>query len=231
MELITVIFRTLFFYFFVSLSYRLMGKREVGQLGIIDLIVSILIAELVAISIENSSDSLLLTIVPIAMLVLIEVVLAFLSLKSRKIRNILQGKPSIIICDGKINYHEMVKQRYTIDDLLINLRQNQIKSIEDVEYAFLESNGKLSVFKYDDTTNKKVYPLPIILDGELQNKTINKANLSSKKIYNLLFEYKLNIENIFYAFYKNDKLFVIEKNSQNTFLDNKNLKKRLQKCK
>lgn len=230
MELITVIFRTLFFYFFVSLSYRLMGKREVGQLGIIDLIVSILIAELVAISIENSSDSLLLTIVPIAMLVLIEVVLAFLSLKSRKIRNILQGKPSIIICDGKINYHEMVKQRYTIDDLLINLRQNQIKSIEDVEYAFLESNGKLSVFKYDDTTNKKVYPLPIILDGELQNKTINKANLSSKKIYNLLLEYKLNIENIFYAFYKNDKLFVIEKNSQNTFLDNKNLKKRLQKC-
>ena len=143
MELFTVIFRTIFFYFFVTLSYRIMGKREVGQLGIIDLIVSILIAELVAISIENTSDSIFLTIAPIMLLVIVELILGYLSVKSRSFRNVMQGKPTMIICEGKINYHQMIKQRYTIDDLLLMLRQNQIKSIEDVEYAFLEPNGKL----------------------------------------------------------------------------------------
>ena len=108
MDMFHVIFRTVFFYFFVLLCYRLMGKREVGQLGVIDLIVSILIAELIAISIENIKDSIFLTIVPIIILVILEIFLAFISIKSRKIRTFLDGKPSLIICNGKINYNEMV---------------------------------------------------------------------------------------------------------------------------
>ena len=78
MELFTVLFRTIFFYFFVLLAYRIMGKREIGQLGVIDLIVSILIAELVAISIEETESPIYLTIVPIAMLVILEIVFAFI---------------------------------------------------------------------------------------------------------------------------------------------------------
>ena len=113
-----------------------MGKREVGQLGIVDLIVSILIAELVAISIENIEDSMILTIAPITLLVLIEVSLAYLSTKSRKFRQIFTSKPSIIINHGEINYKEMIKQRYSLDDLLLSLRQSSIKSIDEVEYAF-----------------------------------------------------------------------------------------------
>ena len=81
MELFTVLFRTIFFYFFVLLAYRIMGKREIGQLGVIDLIVSILIAELVAISIEETESPIYLTIVPIAMLVILEIVFAFISIK------------------------------------------------------------------------------------------------------------------------------------------------------
>ena len=149
MQLFKIVFRTIFFYFFVTVSYRIMGKREVGQLGIIDLIVSILIAELVAISIENINSSIIMTIIPILMLVVIELLFAYISLKSRKFRNIFQGKTSVIICNGRINYHEMVKQRYSLDDLLLTMRQNGISSLDEVEYAFLESNGKLSLFKYD----------------------------------------------------------------------------------
>ena len=84
MVLFKVVIRTLFFYFFITISYRLMGKREVGQLGVIDLIVSILIAELVAISIENHSDPMYLTIIPISILVLLEIVLAYISIKCRQ---------------------------------------------------------------------------------------------------------------------------------------------------
>ena len=221
MQLFITIYRTLFFYFFVTFSYRVMGKREVGQLGIIDLIVSILIAELVAISIENTNYSILLTMVPIILLVILEILLGFISIKSSKFRNIIQGKPTMIVCDGKINYHQMLKQRYTIDDLLLNMRQYQIKSIEDVEYAFLESNGKLSIFKYEDNLKKGVFPLPIIIDGKIEDKWISKLPYSKKEIYHIFLNNNVDLKNVFYAFYKDKKIFIVNKNKKDTFLSNK----------
>ena len=211
MELLTTVIRTIFFYFFITISYRIMGKREVGQLGIVDLIVSILIAELVAISIENIDKSLFLTIIPISVLVLIEVALAYLSLKSRTFRNIFDGKPSIIINKGIINYKEMVKQRYSLDDLLLSLRINQIKSLDEVEYAFLEVNGKLSIFKYNIFKTNSDYPVPIIVDGVIQDETLKNINKSKLWVKFYLQKQDLKLEDIFYGFYKNKKIYLIKK--------------------
>ena len=211
MELFTIIFRTGFFYFFIVLAYRIMGKREIGQLGIIDLIVSILIAELVAISIENIKDSIFFTIVPIALLVGLELFLAFISVKSRTFRNAFGGKPSLIICNGKINFKEMVKQRYSMDDLLLELRQKEIKSIENVEYAFLEPNGKLSVFKYNLLKTKTNYPMPLIVDGEIQEKVLKYIHKNKSWLLNSLNKKQLKIEDIFYCFYKGYKLYIIKR--------------------
>ena len=97
MDLFFVVVRTIFFYLFVIIILRLMGKREIGQLSIQDLVVSLLIAELVAISIENYKDSMLLTIFPILILLFFELLTGFLSLKFNKFRNIMDGKPSLII--------------------------------------------------------------------------------------------------------------------------------------
>ena len=215
MELLTTVLRTLFFYFFVTFAYRIMGKREVGQLGIVDLIVSILIAELVAISIENIDKSIMLTIAPISLLVVIEVALAYLSTKSRWFRQVFTSKPSVIINHGVINYKEMIKQRYSLDDLLVSLRQASIKSIEDVEYAFLESNGKLSVFKYNLFKTDSAYPAPIIVDGVIQENTLK--NIRKNKIWIKLYLRKqnINLEDIFYAFYKNGKIYTILKSNVN----------------
>ena len=210
-DLFSVMFRTIFFYFFVLLSYRIMGKREVGQLGVIDLVVAILIAELVAISIENIEDSIFLTIIPIIIVVILEVVLAYISMKSRKIRVFFDGKPSLIICNGKINYHEMVRQRFSLDDLLISLRQQEIKNIEDVEYAFLEPNGKLSIFKYNIFKIKSPYPMPLILDGNIQKKALNFINKNTKWLENILYKKGLTINDIFYCFYKKKKIYIIQK--------------------
>ena len=215
MELLTTVLRTLFFYFFVTFAYRIMGKREVGQLGIVDLIVSILIAELVAISIENVDKSIMLTIAPISLLVVIEVALAYLSTKSRWFRQVFTSKPSVIINHGVINYKEMIKQRYSLDDLLVSLRQASIKSIEDVEYAFLESNGKLSIFKYNLFKTDSAYPAPIIVDGVIQENTLK--NIRKNKIWIKLYLIKqnINLEDIFYAFYKNGKIYTILKSNVN----------------
>ena len=212
MELLTVVSRTIFFYIFILIIYRLMGKREIGQLSIQDLVVSILIAEMVAISIENTKDTLWLTIIPIIVLVVLEIVAAFASLKFNRFRNLIEGKPVLIINKGVINFKEMVRQRYTLDDLLLELRSNNIKNLQDVEYAVLENNGKLNVFKYNFLKIKSENPFPLILDGIVQRSTLKYINKSEVWLKELLKSEKCDISEIFYAFYKNNKAYLIKKN-------------------
>lgn len=187
-----------------------MGKREIGQLGIIDVIVSIMIAELCAISIENIEDPIYYTIIPISILVTFEIAFAYISVKSRTFRTFFSGKASLIINKGVINYKEMIKQRYTLDDLLLSLRQQSIKSIEEVEYAFLENNGKLSVFKYNLLKTDGKYPLPIIVDGIVQKETLKNIRKSHLWLHLYLKKQELKPEEVFYAFYKNKKVYIIK---------------------
>ncbi len=212
MDLFIVIIRTMFFYFFIIIIFRIMGKREMGQLSTTDIVVSILIAEMCAISIENYNESILFSIIPIIILLFFELLSSFLSLKFNRVRYIIDGKPSLIINKGKINYREMLKQRYTLDDLMMELRNNNIDNLKDVEYAVLENNGKLNIFKYKSFINKSHIPFPLILDGVIQNDTLVYINKNEDWLYDYLNDNNLNIDDIFYGFYKNNRIYVILKN-------------------
>lgn len=212
MDLLLIFIRTVFFYFFIFIVYRIMGKREVGQLGIIDLIVSILIAELVMISIEDYNNNLLRSVVPILTLLLLQVTLAYLSLRKPKFRIFLDGNPSIMIQNGKINYKEMMKQKYNLDDLLVQLREKGYRSIEEIEYAILENSGTLSVFPYPKDKKKTPLPLPIILDSHIQEDTLKLLHKDKEWVYRLLEKKKIRIEDVFYAFYKDNNIFIIKDN-------------------
>ncbi|UZJ80453.1 DUF421 domain-containing protein [Fictibacillus sp. KU28468] len=187
MEYYTIILRTIFVYFILIGVFRLMGKREIGKLSVLDFVVSIMIAELAVISIEDPKVPMLKHLVGIFVLFLIQIFLAFLSLKSKKVREIVDGKPSIIIENGQINESEMKKQRYNFDDLLTQLRENNIKNVADVEFGILESTGKLSVItrevECDRKTNSEVSPLPlvfpVILDGKIQEDHLKKLDKTS----------------------------------------------------
>ena len=106
----------------------------------------------------------------------------------------------------------MVDQRYTLDDLLLQLREKDIRSIDEVDYAILEINGKLSVFKKDDQKDKKVYPMPIILDGEVQYDNLYSINKTKKWLLNILLEKNISAEDVFYAFSKGNDLYIIKQN-------------------
>lgn len=214
MDYLIVLFRTLFFYVMIIIIYRCMGKREVGQLGIVDLIVSILIAELVAISIDNRDESIFLSIFPILLLTIIQIGISYFSLKNSKMRNVFDGNPSVIINKGKVNFKEMVKQRYNLDDLLIQLREKHIRSIEEVEYAVLETSGKLSVFKKDSKVYGQ-YPLPVILNGTIDYDTLKQIKKDKKWLNNILIKEKVELSNIFYGFYKENKLYIIKTDEMN----------------
>ena len=210
MAYFVVLGKTLFFYFLIMVIYRIMGKREVGELSIMDLIVSIFIAELAAISIDNYKQNIFLSVVPIIALVIVQLVVSSISLKSSKVRSILDGDPSMIIERGKVNFKEMLKQRYNLDDLLVQLRNRGIKSIEEVDYAILETSGKLSVFKKDDDKNR-VYPLPIIIDGKVQKDVLYQIGKDMTWLMDALRRENYQLDDVFYGFYQKKKLFLIRK--------------------
>ena len=188
-----------------------MGKREVGQLEVIDLIVSILIAELVAISIENYNESIIYTIIPILFLCGIQLLFSYISLKNPFFRSIIDGKPSVLIDHGKIKFKALKKNRYNLDELLISLREKNIKSIEDVEYAILENNGNLSIFKYGFFKFNHAFPMPLIIDGVINKYTLKEIKKSEKWLFDSLCRKKIKLNDVFYAFYKKGKFYIIKK--------------------
>jgi len=207
MKYFIILYRSVFFYFLITILYRIMGKREIGELSIMDFIVSLFIAELVAISIENYKQSILMSLIPVLSLAIIQIVLSYISIKNKKIRDILDGNPSVIIENGKVNFKEMKKQRYNIEDLLMQLRDNSIKSISEIDYAVLETNGKLSIFKKD---NNNDYPLPLILNGIVDTNTLRKIKKDERWLDDELEKKNVSREDIFYCFYENNNLYVIE---------------------
>ena len=204
---LSLIFKTIFMYFFIIFVYRLMGKKEVGQLSIVDLIVSILIAELIAISIGEDNKSIFISVVPILVLVGVQILISFITLKNDKLRYIIDGKPTIIIKNGKLNFTEMSKLRYSLDDLLTQLRLQGVKSIDKVKYAVLENNGNLSVFNDNGD-----YPLPLILDGVIDFNTLKEIKKDYNWLISSLRKKNLEVDEIFYAFYTNKKTFIITRN-------------------
>ena len=203
MYYLIIIGKTLLFYVLLIIFMRIMGKREVGELGIFDIIVFFIISELFSISISNPKISVFMSIVPIIVIVLLQILTSKLCLKSTKFRELIDGKPSLIIVNGKIDLVELKKQRYNIDDLLLQLRDKNIDSPSVIKYAILESNGKLSVFKEEDMLT--LYPLPIIKNGIIDEKILKILNINRNKLIKKL--YSLGYDDI-----SKIELCIIEKN-------------------
>ncbi|WP_226680212.1 DUF421 domain-containing protein [Sutcliffiella horikoshii] len=184
-EYVLIIARTIFLYFLILMIFRVMGKREIGELSVLDLVVFIMIAEMAVMAIENPKDPLIHSLLPMLLLMGIQIMLAFVSLKSQRFRDLIDGKPSVIINNGKIDEDAMKKQRYNFDDLLVQLREKNVKNVADVEFAILEPSGKLSVFekkKEEDSADgeEDSMNLPLVMDGVIQEehlKQIDKNNL------------------------------------------------------
>lgn len=202
MEIWTIVLRTLFLYLLIIIIFRLMGKREIGELSLLDLVVFMMIAEMAVLAIESPEKPLLVTILPMLVLALIQVGLSFISLKSQKFRDVLDGEPSILVDQGQINEEEMRKQRYNIDDLLVQLREKNIKNVADVEFAILEPSGKLSVFEKEQykTTNKAFnVPLPLVKDGKVQEEQLERIHKTNLWLRQELRKLGYNIKKITYC--------------------------------
>ncbi|QTC43912.1 DUF421 domain-containing protein [Bacillus sp. V3] len=145
----------------------MMGKREIGELSILDLVVFIMIAEMAVLAIEEPADPIIHTILPMGVMVLVQFISAWFSLRSKSFREMVDGKPTVLIHNGKIDEKAMKKQRYNFDDLLLQLREKDVFNLADVEFAVLEPSGSLSVLKKEKKSSGSL-TLPLILDGQVQ---------------------------------------------------------------
>ena len=183
--------RTLIMYALVLLAIRIMGKSELSKMSPFQMVITFMIAELAAIPIDNPSVSVTHGIIGVLTLTFLQIILSLLSIKSEGFKNLISGKPSILIENGKLNIKEMRKLRITITDLMEQLRLENCPSICNVQYAIMESNGQLTVIPKADTrpvTAKDMHlavtqeALPVILvsDGTVYQKNLWLSGLTEE---------------------------------------------------
>ena len=179
-------------YFYLIFIIRLMGKREVGSLSIFDLAVYFTISDLVTACIIDQNIPIYIGIISVAILCFLQKVIAFITMKNKKIRDFIDGKKAIIINNGEIDFEEMKRQKYTFDDLYSQIREKGLDSISLIRWAILENSGKLSVITYKDSVSD--FPEPIISDGVINIENVKKSGLSEKYVLSQV--EKQNIKNI-----------------------------------
>ena len=211
MEIIKVVIYTIFMYFYLIFIIRIMGKREVGSLSIFDLAVYFTISDLITMAILDHTISIFVSIISVAVLCFLQILIAKITLKNKKIRDVVDGKKSIIISDGIIDFNEMKKQRYTIDDLYSQIREKGLDSVTLIKWAILENNGKLSIITYRDSISN--FPDPLISDGVVIYENLKKAKIDEKTFFeNVLLSGVKNIKEVKLCIYVEDKLsFVFKK--------------------
>ena len=175
--------RTLILYLLIIIGIRLMGKRQVGELEPSELVLALIIADLAAVPMQDFGIPLLSGIIPILTLLCITMIISVLTMRSVRFRAIICGRPSIIVEDGKILQKEMKRNRFTVDELMEELRMKGVTDISTVKYAILETNGRVSVILYANqrpVTAEQMnlfpddvgLPLVIIDDGRLLERNL-----------------------------------------------------------
>lgn len=216
--MIVVLIRSIILYIAVLISLRVMGKGEIAEMNAFDLVITLLLAEVAAIPMQNNEIPILYGIASITGLVFMQIVISFITLKSRKVRFLLNGKPTILIDNGIIDYQALKHERVTLDELLEQLRVQGYFNLKDVQYAILETDGNLSVVPkstYQNPPSKDFnrLPVPLILDGELLKSNLNHINRDVDWLLGSLRNYGIHSisQTLICVLDENDKLFVQKK--------------------
>ncbi len=224
-----VFIRAVILYVLLIFTVRLMGKRQIGELQPSELAITILISNIATLPVENTGIPLLTGIIPIITLAALDVIMSWLGMKSRRIRQFTCGKPIIIINGGQIDRKAMKSIRFTVDDLSASLREQGIFDISEVQFAVVETTGKLSVyqkFQNRSVTNQDMQlkgkdddpPDIVISDGELVPAAMERLDVTEQWIENTLRREKIKPEDVFIMSVSPDKKYTVIPKNQRRYL-------------
>lgn len=226
--MIIVFIRTLILYGLVVVVMRMMGKRQIAQMQPFELVIAIMIADLAATPMENTGIPLVNGVIPIFTLLSVQVIVSYLSLKSEPLREIICGKPSLLIDKGQIVQSEVKRLRINMNDLLEQLRGKDYPNVSDVEFAILETNGQVSVIPKAEKKNvtpkdlglspsAEELPISLIIDGILNKKNLEKTGHNFNWLKEQLKLNNINdLDEVFFAFMDTNKCFHLQKKQKNS---------------
>lgn len=177
--------RTAILYVLTVTAIRCMGKRQIGELEPTELVITLLISDLATLCMQDLETPLIYSVIPIATLVVLEVIFSFLTLKIPFFNRMLSGRYSVLIDDGRIDQREMRKSQMSINELMEELRQNGLMAVEDVKYCILETDGKVSVIPKKSATQKTL-PLILISDGLPVKENLRLRGMDEEDLSQLL---------------------------------------------
>lgn len=206
--MLTVFVRTVLIYIFLTLVLRLMGKRQVGELEISELVSALLLSEVATMAIDDAEEPLSYAIIPILCILFLEVIISFAATKLPFIKKIFESPPSILICHGQLDQKELGKVRMSVEELLSELRLKGVASVGEVDYAIMEQNGQISVFKKSDLqsytrgdagcpVDKTGVDRLLIVDGEIKRENCRRMGYSEHKLEELLKKEKCRLKDVF----------------------------------
>jgi uncharacterized membrane protein YcaP (DUF421 family) len=208
---LSLIWKTFLLYVVIVITMRMMGKRQIGQLQPFEFAVAVMISELAALPLTEDDKDIHHALIPIAVIVICQLLISLISLKGVRIRDYICGKPTVLIREGKLLEKNMKKEMCTVNDLLEQLRFHGIQNPDDVEYAVLETNGQLSVVQKSQirpltpedlelSTRCEGYNIDLIIDGRLLGKALEQYKIDEKWLNDKLREHGANdYKSVFYA--------------------------------
>lgn len=230
--MLTIISRSIIIYALVLVVFRLMGKRQIGQMQPFELVMTLIIADLATIPMAEMNVPLLHGIVPLLTLVVVHYFLIAITKCSTKINAFVSGKPIIIIDENGINYTAVKKLNISVDDLFESLREAGYFSFEQILFAIMETNGKMSVLPKASAspvsqdamkikTKENSLPVALVSDGKLLLDNLPSAKISKQQVLDFIKKQKINIKNILLLTSdKNGQVYLQQKNKKYTVLTN-----------
>ncbi|MBR3815935.1 MAG: DUF421 domain-containing protein [Clostridia bacterium] len=198
--------RAIIIYIFIIAAIRLMGKRQIGELQPSELVITIILSEVASMPLEDTSTPLIPSVITVFLLASLEVLSSDISVKSPSVRKIIQGNPLLVIKNGRVLQKNIKSVRYSIDDLTAALRLKDIFDIRAVDFAYIETNGGLSVklkkdysppTKSDESSQDGAIPMLIIGDGKIIDREFNNCNMSKEKLLSHLKKQNISVREVF----------------------------------
>lgn len=224
--MLIIFLRALILYFMVIFSIRLMGKRQIGELQPSELVITILVSNIATLPIEDINIPLVTGLIPIISLVCFDVIMSMVTLKSKRIRRVVSGKPRIVVFNGVVDQKALKQLRYSVDDMMEGFREQGIFDIKEVQYAIVETTGKINILQKKDyqpltldiTENKNSVsqnpPQVIIEDGIVSKKALAILGLNEKWLNNVLNKNEVKAKEVFFLSSDEDKNYTLIKKSK-----------------